>query len=177
MINYLINLIDLINKYKILNFFKKHLNQKKINVIDIGAHKGETINFFTDNFNVNMIDAFEPNIELYNQLKKKFNDKKVNIYNYGVGLKKEQKTLNVLIDSASSTFNKINTQSKYFERKKKYLLFGKKKSYFLTPQNTQVVNLSDFILYRENFIDVLKIDTEGFEYNILKGIRDIDILK
>ena len=68
--NVLINLIDYSNKKKILNFFKKKLKNKPLNIIDIGAHKGETIDFFLNNFLINRILAFEPNEELYNQLRK-----------------------------------------------------------------------------------------------------------
>ena len=40
-----------------------------------------------------------------------------------------------------------------------------------------MINLSNFILKNENKIDVLKIDTEGFEFNILKGITEKDFKK
>ena len=46
MLSILIKIIDYRNKLKILNFFKDKLNDKYINIIDIGGHKGETINFF-----------------------------------------------------------------------------------------------------------------------------------
>ena len=41
-----IALIDYPNKLKIISFFKKRLIEKNLNVIDIGSHKGETINLF-----------------------------------------------------------------------------------------------------------------------------------
>ena len=110
MFSYLINLIDYTNKLKILNFFKKKLNNHFVNIIDVGAHKGETINFFFKNFNINKIFVFEPNRNLYKILIKKFkHKKKIFIFNYGVGFKNEKKILNISIDSSSSTINKINT--------------------------------------------------------------------
>ena len=79
--NVLINVIDYSNKKKILNFFKKELKNKPLNIIDIGAHKGETIDFFLNNFLIKKILAFEPNEELYNQLRKnnKYLNKNINI--------------------------------------------------------------------------------------------------
>ena len=80
----LINLIDYSNKKKILNFFKKRLKNKPLNIIDIGAHKGETIDFFLNNFLINKILAFEPNEELYNRLREnnKYLNKNISIYNF-----------------------------------------------------------------------------------------------
>ena len=176
MINYIISLIDFPNKLKILKFFKKNLKNDSLNIIDIGGHKGETLEFFLNNFNVNKIFVFEPNITLFKYLKDKFTNKKIYLYNYGVGLKNEKKTLNITIDSASSTINNINTDTKYFKRKKKLLSLGNK-PFFLGKQTITVVNLSDFLLSKENKIDILKIDTEGYEYNILKGIQKFDFKK
>ena len=177
MINFIISFIDYFDKLRILKFFKQNLDDNKINVIDIGAHKGETIKFFLNNFNVNKIYVFEPNKKLFSNIKKRFIDKRIHLFNFGVGFKNERKNLNLTIDSASSTINEINTNTEYFKRKKKFLVFAKKKPFFLGIQEIEVVNLSEFILNKEKKIDVLKIDTEGYEFNILKGIHQLDFKK
>ena len=177
MINLIIKLIDYSNKIKVLRFFKKNLNKNQLNIIDIGGHKGETLNFFIKNFYINKIFVFEPNIHLYNYIKKKFFNKKIFLFNYGVGYSNEKKELKITIDSASSTINKINTNTEYFRRKKKFLTWRKKNPFFLEPQNIEIVNLSDFLLSKEKKIDVLKIDTEGYEFNILRGITQNDFKK
>jgi len=176
MINYIISLIDYPNKLKILKFFKKNLNNNSLNIIDIGGHKGETLNFFLDNFNVNKIFVFEPNKELFEYIKNKFNSKKIYLFNYGVGIKNEKKILNITVNSASSTINNINKNTEYFKRKKRLLSFGSNK-FFLGTQTIKVVNLSEFILHKENKIDILKIDTEGYEFNILNGVHESDFKK
>ena len=91
MLSIIINLIDFTNKKKVLNFFKKNLNNKFINVIDIGAHKGETISFFLKNFKIRKLFVFEPNKNLYEFLIKKFPRENIFIFNYGVGFKNEKK--------------------------------------------------------------------------------------
>ena len=53
----------------------------------------------------------------------------------------------------------------------------KKNPFFLEPQKIEIVNLSDFLLSTEKKIDVLKIDTEGYEFNILRGITQNDFKK
>lgn len=176
MLDLIIKLVDYPNKIKILKFFKKKLNNQTLNVIDIGGHRGETLEFFIDNFNINKIFVFEPNKKLFEFLQKKFTHKKIMIFNYGVGLNNETRNLNILVDSASSTMNDIDINTEYFKRKKKILSFGNK-PFFLGKESVKVVNLSEFILNSEEKIDVLKIDTEGFEYNILKGINKSDYKK
>jgi FkbM family methyltransferase len=175
--DFLTNIIDYTNKLKVLNFLKKKFNQNLINVIDIGGHKGETINFFLKNFNVNKIYVFEPNHQLFENLIRKFSNQNAFIFNYGVGFQNEEKILNISIDSASSTINKINTNTNYYKRKKKILTFGKKMPYFIGTQKIKVINLSEFLLSKESRIDILKIDTEGYELNILKGISKEDFKK
>jgi len=177
MIDLIINFIDYFDKLKILKFFKKNIQNEFINVVDIGGHKGETVKFFINNFNINKIFVFEPNVNLFVKIKKNFSDSKIKIFNYGVGFKRKKKKLNITLDSASSTINRINTNTEYFKRKKKLLAFNQKKSFFLGVQDIDVVNLSEFILNNEKKIDILKIDTEGYEYNILRGIHKLDFKK
>jgi len=57
------------------------------------------------------------------------------------------------------------------------LALGKKKPYFVGTQEIDIINLSEFLLSKENKIDILKIDTEGYEFNILKGISKEDFKK
>ena len=42
----LIAIVDYRNKKKIINFFKKKFNNQLLDIIDIGAHKGESIERF-----------------------------------------------------------------------------------------------------------------------------------
>ena len=84
-----------------------------------------------------------------------------------------------MIDSSSSTINQINQNTSYYKKKKKILsLFSLNKDFIKKKQKTKIIKLSKIIL--DNNIDrinVLKIDTEGYEYNILKGINSIDFKK
>ena len=57
------------------------------------------------------------------------------------------------------------------------MALGKKKPYFIGTQEIDIINLSEFLLSKENKIDILKIDTEGYEFNILKGISKEDFKK
>ena len=144
---WLLNIIDYPNKKKIINFFKTRLGKKPINLIDIGAHKGENIDLFINNMNINKIYAFEPNFDVYKRLSlnKKYQKDMISIFNLGVGKYNEKKILNVLNETSSSTINSINENTKYFQRKKRVMSFFSKKNFFKEKQEIQICNLSDFI--------------------------------
>ena len=48
----IINLIDFFYQKKIINFFKKNMDSNMQLLLDIGSHKGETIEIFLKNFNI-----------------------------------------------------------------------------------------------------------------------------
>jgi len=172
-----IDLVDRNNKKKIVNFFKKNLDKSLINVIDIGAHKGETIDLFLKNFKISKIYSFEPNKNLFNDLiKKKYNSEIIILSNLGVGKNSEKKDLNIFKDTSSSTLNSINENTEYFKRKNKIMsFFLKNENYFKDKQTVNVCNLSEFIKDNKiQKIDILKIDTEGYEFNIIDGISETD---
>ena len=176
-----INLIDQENRSKIRKFFKSRLNNQSIYIFDIGAHKGETIQLFIKNFNINRIYSFEPNLNLYEFLikKKEFISDKIKIFNLGFGLNSEIKELSIFQDTSSSTLNRLNENTEYFKRKKKFMsLFFNKDNFVAKKQKVKIYNLSKFINEKSiQRIDILKIDTEGYEYNILKGIDEKDFKK
>ena len=180
--SFLLSIVDRENKMKILKFFKKKIANQYITVLDIGAHKGETIELFYRAFNINKIYSFEPNINLFKFLKsiKKYsNNNKIEIFNLGFGDKNEQKKLNIFTDSSSSTLNDINENTKYFKRKKRLMsFFTGSKNFLIEKQTVQIRNLSEFISEKSmDKIDILKIDTEGYEYNILKSLDNKDFSK
>lgn len=180
-LNFIISLVDYKNKQKIKKFFKNNLNFNDLTIFDVGAHKGETIDLFIKNFRISKIYAFEPNKDLHIKLLKNkiINSNKIELSNYGLGNEEKVINLNITSDTASSTFNQIDTESKYFKRKNNILsLFSKKKSFIEKTQKTKIIKLSTFLRDKNiSNIDVLKIDTEGFEYNVLNGISEEDFAK
>lgn len=179
----IINAIDNPNKKKIIYFFKKRLNEKSLNILDVGAHKGETIDLFYQNFNINKIFAFEANSDIFKELEseiiKKNYQKKITLFNIGLGSKEDIKYLNVLNDSSSSTFNDIDQETKYFKKKEKILSFLKSgEAIFQDKLKTKILPLSSFKEPQSiTSIDILKIDTEGYELNILKGLSQDHLKK
>ena len=128
--NIILKFIDFFYQKKIITFFKKKSNLEYNVIIDVGAHKGETILNFLKNFKIKNIYSFEASSKTYKYLdinvkkiRKKYNKTNIEIFNTGVGNSSEQKIFNELPDSNSSTFNLIDQDSSYFKRKNRILSF------------------------------------------------------
>ncbi len=176
-LNFFINLVDLNSKKKVINFFKIRFAKTALTIIDVGAHKGETIDIFYKNFNISKIFAFEANPLMFGKIKKKINKKKYNekivLFKNGLGDKEEIKTLNIFNDTSSSTFNPINKKNDYYKRKKFILsIFNLTNIFFHKKILSEIKTLENFeFIFLEKSVDILKIDTEGYEYNVLKGMN------
>ena len=173
-----IDFFDFFHKKKIINFLKnKNLNYFPT-VFDVGAHKGESINLFLSNFKVDKIISFEAspvNFFLLKKkeklLKKKFNKSKILLENIAIGSAKKNVILNQFKESSSTTISEINKNSSYFKKKFKFLNFFKNNEIFY-PIEIETENLDTYMENNNiNFIDFLKIDTEGYENEILLGLK------
>ncbi len=173
LIIYILSLIDKYNQKKIVNFFKSEKIQ--INTFfDVGAHKGETIKLFNDHFIVKEFYCFEPSPINFDYLKKKISKMKneIKIFKFGLGENKSILSFNQLEESSSSTLVDINQNSNYFKKKNKILsIFNFKKDQDKIF-NVEINTLNDFMEKESiNKIDILKIDTEGFEFKVIKGAK------
>ena len=176
----ILNLFDFFHKFKIAKFLKKIMNNDFNLIFDIGAHKGESINLFLSNFKVNKIISFEAspiNFEILkkkeNKLKKKFPKSNIIIENKALGSLTEKKNFKQFQESSSSTLSQINQNSRYLKKKCSFINFFKKKDNFYNNIELNISTLDDYINYRNiGIIDLVKIDTEGSEFDIIKGAKE-----
>ena len=171
-VKFCLSFFDYFNKTKFLKYFEKKKNKKITHLIDVGAHHGESIKLFSKYFKIQKILAFEPSTENFNMLKKKTRGyKNLKLYNIALGDYDGFANFKQHYDSESSTMTEINENSNYF-KKKNYLFtpFGLKKKLFI--QNKIKINRLDKILGEEKIknIDILKIDTEGHDFFVIKGL-------
>ena len=172
-----LNILDYFHKKKIFKFLKiKNLINFDI-FFDIGAHTGETISSFGKNLNLKVIYSFEASPisfqTLNNKLKKiqlTIPNSQINTENFAVGSSSKKIKIKHFIESSSSTIKKINTNSKYFKKKKKLISSLNNPNYFKEIDVNQI-SLDEYIIQKNiKRIDFLKIDTEGSEYEIIKGV-------
>ncbi len=171
-------LLDVIEKQffyrKLAAFYKTIGLPEHAVILDVGANRGQSIDFFISLFPNATIFAFEPNPVLFAILVQKFAElPNITLINKGVSAQNGTLILKEMWMDETSTFETLNYESDYLKTKSRILGFTPEtlvaKSY-----NVDVIKLSDFIADRNlDHIDVIKIDTEGHEIECLRGLFPI----
>jgi len=143
----------------------------KIIVIDVGAHHGETIDFFLGHFDIESILAFEPSRRSFQIVEAKHRDTpKVTLYNMAVG---KTKTVKVFYEMAVTEMSSLIAPDNIGlrNRLKKQLLHT---DLAVNGSHEVPVTTLDELQTRWEFIDrdiICKIDTEGYELSALLGAQ------
>ena len=141
-------------------------------IFDVGANEGESIEFFLNFFPNPTIYSFEPQVSSFIKIKEKYGkNKNINLFNLAFGSKNEELKLKINIKSSTSTFSKVNKNSNYYNIKSSILNSGKGDA-FMNEETVKVEKIDNFL--SENKIEtihILKVDTEGFELNVINGAK------
>jgi len=153
------------NGVKILNL------SKKVNIFDIGASDGIATKFFLNNLNVNKIYCFEPNKD-YTKILKNLKRKEIIIKSFAIGDK--NKTISVYFPEYRILNKKIRLVTLCYynkaELEKQMLLdFKFRKNLFIVKDKLKIKKIET-----NNYkTDLIKIDVNGFEFNVVKGLTHI----
>ena len=143
-------------------------------IIDVGGNKGQSIERYLKIFDKPIIHSFEPIKTEFDFMYKKFrNNKDIFLNNLALGNKTEEKEFNVTANSGNSSFNKINLSTDWLKvRSKQYNT--SEEGYVTSVQKVNVTKLDQYCKDNNiNVIDLVKIDTQGYEDKVLEGSLDL----
>lgn len=152
-------------------------------IFDVGANVGTSISEFNEWWPKSEIHAFEPQIECIDSLNKvasnlNFPTNRVFINNNAVGESSEQKIFYThSISNGLSGFNRINlssTDSIYLNEKldSNVDLIQEYSGTINHERSVQIISLNDYCDLNDiKEIDLLKIDTQGYEPEVLSGLK------
>ena len=133
------------------------LGKKKIVYVDIGANQGSYINYLSSFLNFKKIYAFEPIIELNQKIKKNNPTLDIKIYNLALSnLNKKRDFFQYKVSSQSSLYKQNNTFKSLMKLDKKIKVQTKK---------------FDSVFNNFEKIDFCKIDVQGEDPNVLRGMK------
>lgn len=138
-----------------VNFFEKLIKNENSLFLDIGANKGKYTDILIKKFPTSKVYVFEPQKSLFKFLKKKYS-KNNNIKLFNIAINHENKKIKLNVRFKGDPLGSLY--------KRKFLKNRLKKIEIVQCQRL------DKILDSNQIIDFAKIDTEGNEMNVLKGI-------
>ena len=129
---------------------------------DVGANEGQSIHFFRHTFGAPTIYAFEPSSAAFARLAIFETDPGVRLYKVGLGREEGLKSFINYDQSDLSSFRELNQEG--HRQHASAAEAGR--------ETVQVRSLDSFVTeHTIPRIDLLKIDTQGFELDVLLGAR------
>ena len=154
------------------DIYKKEIKKSKPLIFDVGASNGESITRFKRIFPEATIHSFEPIYESCKLLKTKYEDSKdIIINNFGLGSKKGRESFYLNYKQNTSSFLKINQNSDWAK------IRSSQRNIDVSEFSKELKNIPletiDNYTFQNNInqIDLLKIDTQGFEDQVLSGSK------
>ena len=152
-ISYLLSSVS--NEKKLLKDF---LGKNEITYIDIGTNVGNYLDYVKKNFKIKQVYCFEPIEDLAKNLENKIIDiKKGKVFNCALSDKISNKKFYLYDIPSQSSFYKQNDTYSSVQRIKKKIKVN--------------IQIFDKIFNKNLKIDYCKIDAQGEDYNILRGME------
>jgi len=143
--------------------------QKEVTILDVGANRGQSIDFFLSILPKAIIHSFEPNPGLFKDLKKKYTNPCIHLYEKGISSTTGTLTFYEHVLDETSGFELAAADSTYNDLKNR-ILFTKKEAAIKAAYEVSVTTLDAFVAQKDiGKIDILKIDVEGHELHVIQG--------
>ena len=170
-IGFIILIIEKLTSYKFLRKYYSNVFSEKPVIIDVGTNRGQFIDLMLRINNKSHIYGFEPNLKFKKKLEKKYkNNSRVEIVYKGISSEKGEKKFNYNFFDETSSFEELNMNSVYLKKKSK-ILGVNPNDIIVNSELIEIITLGDFISNLDHkIIDLIKIDTEGHEYECLLGL-------
>ena len=128
--------------------------------LDVGANRGQTITELERLFLAPRIFAFEPSTVSFARLSEEFRRPNIQLYRYGLGSALEQREFINYESSTLSSFLELSSNGgnrfRNVQVSNREIVEVKTVDWFVSQEQLQVV-------------DLLKIDTQGYDLEVLKG--------
>ena len=131
-------------------------------LFDVGANRGQTAKYMRKKFPEAKIYCFEPIKDTYELLQQKTKELGLSYYNLALGAESGEVEVKVDVQNRNSTRNTLIKENTFHDPSA------------VKVEKVQVVKLADFC--KQNHIekiDYLKIDTEGYDLEVLKGATEM----
>lgn len=159
------------------------LSNKEPTILDVGANMGQSIEYFTKIRPDAHIIAFEPQVECFeslNEVRQKNPEKKITIVGKAAGNKSASSGLKFYSHDASSGlsgFNRINLDAKDSIKLAELRADAASYDQYVAQVNHErevpCVRLDEWLNDNDiGNIDLLKIDTQGYEPEVLEGMGE-----
>lgn len=159
-----------INQREDILTLTKYIIKKKTPIIfDIGTHKGETLKKFKKLYPSAILHCFEPIKLSFEELIKKYSSKNVFFNNFALGSRTQKKLFYQYKKADTSSFFSVNKKNKWLKIASARANVDKSK-FLERKYKVSISKLDEYTKKNKiKFIDILKIDTQGYELEVLKG--------
>lgn len=156
------------NNFEIL---AKLINKtENINIFDVGANEGRWIDSVNEFFKKPNIHAFEPSEKEFQILKEKYSgERNIVLNNFALGEVEDEQYFNINYKGGLNSFYDVNQNTNWFRRQQN----NKKvfnENFTLKKQKVSINTIDNYLISKNiEFIDIVKIDTQGYEPKVLEG--------
>ena len=143
---------------------------ENINIFDVGANEGRWIDSVNEFFKKPNIHAFEPSEKEFQILKEKYSEERnIVLNNFALGEIEDEQYFNINYKGGLNSFYDVNQNTNWFRRQQN----NKKvfnENFTLKKQKVSINTIDNYLISKNiEFIDIVKIDTQGYEPKVLEG--------